>query len=320
MTRKRKNVPSAPALDSSMMRLKVKNAYVSGPVELKYIMSKRKPLSDKRSNGRVLVIGGSKDYHGAPVLAAEAAYSALAALRSGAGYAKVAVPSSILNPVRSLSADIIAFANGRDSITFNSRIRQEIGNADAVVFGIGIGRGAAAGKAASDIIGTCSSLNKRTVIDADGIRVLSRHKGIGLGGNFAITPNQKEFELLAGSVPEEDELEDRVCAAGKAARDMHAVIVLKGHATIVTDGREATVNKAGSSALAVMGTGDVLSGMIAGLAANSRGMYEAAVAGVYMHSVIGDMLYKRVGAHILASDIVNNMPEFFRRFGRGLWD
>ena len=316
MLRKRKNLLSAQALDNNMTRLKVKNAYVSGPVELKYIMAKRKPISDKRANGSVLVIGGSKYYHGAPVLAAVAAYSALAALRSGAGYAKVAVPSCILNPVRSLSADIIAFANGRDSIAFDSRIKQEIEKADAIAIGMGIGRSAAAEKAALGIIGRCGDLNKKVVIDADGVRMLSKHRKINIGSSTIITPNQKEFALLAKSVPEEDELTERVYAAVKVAKEMRVVVVLKGHTTIITDGERVALNKARSSALAVMGTGDVLSGIIAGLAVNSRGTYEAAVAGVFMHSSIGDMLYKRVGAHILASDIANNMPEFFRRFGR----
>jgi len=316
MLRKRKNGLSAQALDNNMMRLKVKNAYVSGPAELKHIMSARKPLSDKRANGSVLIIGGSKDYHGAPVLAAGAAYGALAALRSGAGYAKVAVPDCILDPVKSLSSDIIAFANGKNSIAFDSRIRQEIGKADAVAIGMGIGRSAAAGRAALNIIGRCGSSDKRTVIDADGIRVLSMHRNLDIGKNAVITPNQKEFALLAGSAPEGNGLSERADSARRVAKEMHAVIVLKGHTTIITDGNRVTVNKAKSSALAVMGTGDVLSGIIAGLAVNSRGTYEAAVAGVFVHSSIGDMLYKRVGAHILASDIANNMPEFFRRFGR----
>ena len=313
MLRKRKNGLSAQALYDNMTRLKVKNAYVSGPVELKYVMSMRKPLSDKRANGSVLIIGGSKDYHGAPVLAAGAAYGALAALRSGAGYVKVAVPSCILNPVRSLSADIIAFANGRDSIAFDSRIRQEIEKADAVAIGMGIGGSAAAEKAALEIIGRCGSSDKKTVIDADGIRALSKHRNINIGKNAVITPNQKEFALLAGNIHEKDELSERAYAARKVAKEMHAVIVLKGHTTIITDGNRITVNKAKSSALAVMGTGDVLSGIIAGLAVNSKGVYEAAVAGVFVHSSIGDMLYKRVGAHILASDIADNMPEFFQK-------
>ncbi len=317
MLRKRKNGLSAQALDNNMMRLKVKNAYVSGPVELKYIMSMRKPLSDKRANGSVLIIGGSKDYHGAPVLAAGAAYSTLAALRSGAGYAKVAVPSCILDPVRSLSADIIAFANGRNNIAFGSRIKQEIDKADAIAIGMGIGRGVAADRAALKIIGRCGSLDKKIIIDADGILALSKHRTLDIGNNAIITPNLKEFESLScSSVPKENELAERAYAVRKVAKEMHAVIVLKGHTTIITDGNRVTVNKAGSSALAVMGTGDVLSGIIAGLAVNARGAYEAAVAGVFMHSSIGDMLYKRMGAHILASDIANNMPEFFRRFGR----
>lgn len=299
-----------------MMRLKVKNAYVSGPRELKYIMSRRERLSDKRTNGSVLIIGGNKDYHGAPVLAAESASSALAALRSGAGYAKVAVPSCILDPVRSLSADIIAFASGRNSIAFDSRIKHEIEKADAIAIGMGIGKSAAAERAALSIIEMCGSSDKKIVIDADGIYALSKHRNLDIGKNTVITPNQKEFASFVGDVPGEEELSERIYAAGRVANEMQAVVVFKGHTTIITDGNRVTVNKAKSSALAVMGTGDVLSGIIAGLAVNARGTYEAAVAGVFMHSSIGDMLYKRVGAHILASDIANNIPEFFRRFGR----
>ena len=185
MLRKRKNGLSAQALDNNMARLKVKNAYVSGPIELKYIMARRKPISDKRANGSVLIIGGSKEYHGAPVLAAGAAYSALAALRGGAGYAKVAVPSCILNPVRSLSADIIAFANGRDSIAFDSRIKQEIEKADAIAIGMGIGRSAAAEKA--------EEIARKAKLDVDGTKAILYL----LAESGEITEKKKDLFALA---------------------------------------------------------------------------------------------------------------------------
>lgn len=312
-----KNGGNSPKPVSTMKQFKVKNAYVSGPVALKHIVSVRKLLSDKRGNGYVLVIGGGEDYHGAPVIAGRAAYSTIAALRAGAGYAKVAVPSSVLNPVRSLTPDIIAFADGKNSLSFNKRIADEIMKADSVCLGIGAGSSHSAISSVSKMIRICIKNSKRTVLDADGLRALHRNTDMQrLGGNFVITPNSREFGALFGSVPDEKMLVDRIGAARRLAAETGAVVVLKGHTTIITDGNATTINRARDSALAVMGTGDALSGIIAGLAPNSADMYEAAVAGVYIHSEIGSMLYKSMGAHILASDIVKEMPIFFRRFGR----
>ncbi len=294
--------------------LKIKNAYVYGSKVLKRISMDRRKTSDKRSNGAVLVIGGSSSYHGAPALSGFAAYNSLAALRAGAGYVKAVVPSAVLAQVRGLSADIIVSHAGKNSILCNGLVKKEISAADAMAIGMGFGRSAAAASAARKIISIAIAMNKRVVIDADAIRSIKVFAGAkALGSNVVITPNEHEFSFIAGPVPNEVSMRGRINAAEKLARAYSTNVVLKGHATIITDGVKTTVNKAKSSALAVMGTGDVLSGIIAGLAVNTDSVYDAAVAGVYLHSAVGDMLYKRIGAHIIASDVAKGIPAFFQK-------
>jgi NAD(P)H-hydrate epimerase len=92
--------------------------------------------------------------------------------------------------------------------------------------------------------------------------------------------------------------------------------VLKGHFTVITDGSSVKVNKAGSSALATMGTGDVLDGMIAAYAAVHGNAFESAVAAVTAHSMLGDALWRKKGNHIIAMDLIDALPSFLRKFDK----
>ena len=93
-------------------------------------------------------------------------------------------------------------------------------------------------------------------------------------------------------------------------------MLLKGHETVVTDGKRTKIIRAKSSALAVMGTGDVLSGMIGAYAAKNNDLFVAGVAGAYLHAMIGDALYKEKGNHILASDVVDGIPKILKKFDK----
>lgn len=93
-------------------------------------------------------------------------------------------------------------------------------------------------------------------------------------------------------------------------------MLLKGHETVVTDGKRIRVNRARTSALATMGTGDVLAGMIAGYAATGADIFDAALAGAYLHSRIGDELAKRMGSHIISIDVVESIPSILKRFDK----
>ncbi|MCL5427966.1 MAG: NAD(P)H-hydrate dehydratase [Candidatus Marsarchaeota archaeon] len=274
----------------------------------------RDVYGSKKDNGRVAVIAGSSEYHGAPALAANAAYNALAALRVGIGYVYLYVPASIINPVRALSPSTIVKAFGRRGIGGGSlaEIRAQLERVDAVVIGMGLGRGRPSLRMASKIIGFAVAGGKKAVVDADAIYAV-RDAG-RLNGGVVLTPQDREFEWLSGKSANRHPLKERIALASSLSERLGCCILLKGHDTVVTDGSSAKVIRSGSSSLATMGTGDVLSGIIGGYMAAGAGSFDAAVAGAYVHARIGDLLHRKMGNHILPSDVVDAIPTILKRF------
>ena len=286
----------------------------AGPGDLMLASMPRKLHSSKRDNGRVMVIAGSSEYHGAPVLASNAVYSTLAAMRMGTGYAYLYVPGAIEEAVRALSANIIVKRFGGESIADGDfeLIRKDIAKMDVVVIGMGIGRSEGTLKMAAQVIDLAVSFDKKIVVDADAIRSLKH--GHRLNGNAVLTPQDLEFKELTGIDLKDDGLEERFMKAVSAAKKLGANIILKGHETVVTDGSVAKIVQSTSSTLATMGTGDVLSGIIGGYAGAGATAFEAAVAGTYVNARIGDLLKMEKGNHILAADIVDKIPRLIKDF------
>ena len=278
---------------------------------------KRRAYSSKRDNGTVVVIGGSEAFSGAPALASNSAYSTLAAMRVGAGYAVAYVPKSVLDVNRETSPSVIVKPlKGRNlSAADLPALKAAVDGADSVVVGPGIGRSVSALVAAAKIAAYASRADVKTVIDADAIHAVALHKP-KLGASCLITPNDSEFARLSGRKPDPKSLPKRTEAAIALALRLGTSILLKGHETVVTDGRRTKVVRSRSSSLATMGTGDVLSGIIAGYAASGSEVFTAGVAGAYLHSRIGDLLYSEMGNHIIASDVVDAIPRALKRIGR----
>ncbi|MDE1870002.1 MAG: NAD(P)H-hydrate dehydratase [Candidatus Micrarchaeota archaeon] len=288
--------------------------HFAGPRDLALATPTRSLFSSKSQNGRIAVIGGSSDFHGAPALASLSANQTLGALRVGVGYAITYVPKSVLHDVRAVSPNLIVKSLlGNDLSTSDlSFLRKELSKADSVVIGPGLGRKKGSIAAVSRLSKSLIGSDKRVVIDADAILGVSK---IRLSKNFSITPNQKEFSLFYKREIGND-LRKRAYAAIVVAKKISATIVLKGHETIVTDGGRIKIIKSKSAALATMGTGDVLSGLIGAYAALNSDMFISSVAGAYIHSLIGDMLNLRMGRHILATDIIAEIPNAIKKFDK----
>ncbi len=286
--------------------------------DLRSALPTRKAYSDKFSNGMVVVIGGSADYHGAPALAASSAFNALSALRIGAGYAVVLVPRRIADAVRNTTNNLIVEPLGDSNIGEGQLLRafSRIQKADAVVLGNGIGRSTDAFDGARTIVRYCTQAEKKLVLDAEGIRALDG-KINTLGSRVIITPHDDEFLNISGKKPDQKNTAKRLKSASELARKLGCTVLLKGHVTIVTDGKRAKLVKSKSAALATMGTGDVLAGMIGGFAATGCECFEAGVAAAYLHSKIGDTLHKKSGDHIIASDVVDYIPKVLKKTVRG---
>ncbi len=283
--------------------------------DLRHASTPRSLYSDKRRNGRILVIGGSSRFHGAPVLVSNAAYLTLATMRVGAGYAVTCVPKSILSPVRKLSPNLIVRPLSGENL--NSRDLQELKGeaqrADCIVIGPGLGRSRAAVKTIAKLIAYCLKLDKKLLIDADAILAVRSLRG-RLGRNVLLTPNDREFHMLSRTGLADRET--RIGAVKRLADRLGANVLLKGHVTIISDGRRVKLVESRTATLATMGTGDVLSGIIGGYMARNGNAFVSAVAGAYLQARIGDLLYKDKGYHAIATDVLDYIPRILKKYDR----
>ena len=292
------------------------SVHLAGKRDLALASMPRSMHSDKYSNGKVVVVGGGETFHGAPVLASKAADYTLSALRVGAGYAITCVPKSIAVAVRKVSPNLVVRAlSGSNLNSDDLKILDEAARrANSVVIGPGLGRHAGTLRTIAKFMEHSIAVGKRIVVDADALYAIRYVKG--LNKSVLITPNAFEFRLFCKRELDQKDIAPRVRASMEAANALNANVLLKGHETIVTDGRRFKVVAARSSALATMGTGDVLAGIIGGYAARTDDMFKAAVAGAYLHTFIGDALHKKMGDHIIATDVMDAIPGILKTFDR----
>lgn len=265
--------------------------------------------ANKGSCGRVSIIAGSKGMTGA------AALSSLGALRSGAGLVTALTPSSEqpILAVKLTEAMTVPLPheNGVISAAAADTVLENIKNADAAVFGPGLGKGRGILPLLERIV---TEFTKTLIIDADGINALSLNIDIlnRKKCSVILTPHPGEMSRLSGlSVPEIQSA--RIKTAEDFADRFDVTVALKGEGTVVAArGGKTSVNPSGNCGMATGGTGDVLSGVVAALAAQGCTPYDSAVLGVYLHGLAGDIAAAEKGVHgLIASDLCGALPAAF---------
>jgi ADP-dependent NAD(P)H-hydrate dehydratase / NAD(P)H-hydrate epimerase len=270
-------------------------------------MPRREAGSTKFSSGNVVVIGGSRGLTGAPRM------SALAAMRSGAGYVTLAVPASLEAPftVSLLEAMLVPLPE-HDGHLGEAALEPVLGalaRADAAVLGPGLSRAPEAQALAREL---AVRIEVPLVIDADGLNALAGRVGEVLGRRSApavLTPHAGELGRLLGLDSKEIERR-RLHHARAAAAEAGAVVVLKGDDTLVAEpGGAVAVSRGGGAALATAGTGDVLSGVVAAMLAKRMPAPHAAAAGVFAHLRAGQLAAAPHGPDgVIASDVIAALP------------
>jgi NAD(P)H-hydrate epimerase len=252
--------------------------------------------------GRLLVVGGNDGMIGAPALAGTAA------LRMGAGLVQVAVPRSILSACLTITPELIGLGLGKAA--GKDQLLEAGEKADAIVIGPGLGRTPEAEGRLTRLV----RFDKPMVVDADGLNILSSMKRwpTFFKAHAVLTPHPGEMarlgKLIGRTVVPSDE-QGRIDIAAAAAQKFGQVVVLKGERTVVTDGRRVYVNNTGNSALSKAGTGDVLSGMLGTLLAQSVAGFDAACLAVHLHGRAGEIAGACVGMRsALARDVVDSIP------------
>ena len=271
------------------------------------IVPPRKRASHKRMNGTVCVVGGSRIYHGAPFLCA------MGAARSGVDLVFVAVPAVIAPSVRALSPDLIVVPLPDAKLTRGnvSKLMSWVQRVDA--FAVGPGLGPQAPEMVAHALNEMKGEGRALVVDADALR--PQVLGSIRDTRCVVTPHLKEFERLFGeALPEGDE--ERAEVVAKCAKRAGVTVLVKAPTDIVSDGERLAYNRVHSPAMTVGGTGDVLTGVTAGLLAKGVAPFEAACAAAYVCGSAGAEAARELGLHIVASDVVDRIAYVMKGFDR----
>lgn len=271
---------------------------------IRSLLKKRKSDTHKGTCGRIGILGGSPGMSGSIYL------SSLGSMRSGAGLSYLIAPKSISTILQIKANEQIIKSIDCENFYYSKEIFNEIlekiKDLDVLAIGPGIGKGDGLNKLIDEII---QNTKIKLVIDADGLNALSEDLSIiKTRNNIILTPHLGEFSRLT-NISIDEINKDRENIAKEFAKEHKIVLVLKSNHTIVTDGNKIYINKIGNPGMATAGSGDVLTGIIASFMKNLD-PYNAAILGVYIHSLAGDIAKMKLGEEsLMASDIINNIAE-----------
>lgn len=274
----------------------------AGPGDVLLSRKSRPSESHKGDFGRLLVVGGSETYSGAPTLVS------LAALRTGVDLAYIATPEQTAYSISAVSADLITIKLEGKHLNLNNvaALKSHIESVDAVVLGPGLGTHTETKEAARAVIDAIEAARKPLVLDADGLKAFAEFKR-KLNIPLVLTPHAGEYAILTGKKLPEN-LREKVSDVQKTALELGAVVLVKGPVDIVSDGRMHKLNFTGNPGMTVGGTGDVLSGIVGALLAQGIDAFEAATAAAFVNGAAGDFVLHEVGYHMVATDLIDWIP------------
>jgi hydroxyethylthiazole kinase-like uncharacterized protein yjeF len=304
--------PLEPKTSGPIAQQNIKDINIITPDLIAAKLPPRSRSANKGACGEVVIIAGSYGMSGAAMLAGKAA------LRIGAGLVRLCVPKSIAVAVDAELPEVITVAmaeTGEGTISgkaLEKAVKLCLG-ADAVAIGPGL---TTAKETSRFILGILASYKKLgikapLIIDADALNSIAQDPTVldGISADIIVTPHPGEMSRLTGL--DIDQIQNsRVEMAKKFSSDHDVVTVLKGARTIVASPKgETRLNITGNPAMATAGMGDVLTGVIAGLAAQGMDAFNAAASGAFIHGMAGDVSAALKGDRgIIASDVCEALP------------
>lgn len=289
---------------------------------IRRLLPSRRKDSHKGENGRVLIVGGSIDYYGAPVLAG------LGALYSGCDLVTLAVPECNFDVTRNLYPDFIVrkFSahsgsgddDGKKNFTGESAsmISEMARECHALLIGPGLGERKETIEAVMRIL---QSVKIPCVLDASAMYALKKIPVFPLSQPIIVTPHLNEFQKLIDrdffSRDSEQVRQKKMLYLQTVSKDLHINIVLKGPEDFITsDQGETILNTTGDSGMTVGGSGDVLAGFIASLIAQGSAPYCACQAAAHIFGLTGEDLFRQKGYGYSASDLAFRIPYVLKKF------
>lgn len=273
---------------------------------IKKIVKPRMIDSRKGDNGSILIIGGSRIYHGAPLL------SSISALISGTDLVYTAIPKINLNSSRSFSPNLIFLPLPDDKLTMGSA-RKLLSLLPKRVHSAAIGMGLGISKTNSLCYLIKRLLEDKTHLLLDASSLIPDVLKEITNTNSVVTPHAGEFKRLFGVDMAGKSKGEQINIVVEKAKEYGIVVVLKGYWNIVSDGEQTSVIERSTPSMTVGGTGDILSGLISGFLTKNNS-FESSVLGLFFNGQAGLNLYNKLGLHLMASNFLEELPLVMKDF------
>ena len=254
--------------------------------------------------GRVLVIGGSKNYSGAP------AYTSLSCIQFGCDLVITYVPEVVGDVIRTYSPNMIVRTSPGDWLTTKAleEILWLVDWANAIVIGPGLGTENASEELVKKIFENVDMAKKSFVIDADALKLIKNHLDLIKGKNVILTPHEGELKIISGiDLPHYSEIEQRGTEIFKIAKKLDVTLLVKGPYDYISDGKKLKINKTGCPEMSIGGTGDVLAGLCASFLTTENSPFRSACSAAFLNGYIGEFCKKTIGPRFTAIDLINNI-------------
>jgi len=264
----------------------------------------RKVDNYKGQFGRMLVIGGSKNYSGAP------AYTSLTGINFGIDLVITYVPEVIGDVLRSYSPNMIVRTNPGKWLNMKAfeEISALIDWANAIVIGPGLGIQKETEELLIELLGKLQQEKKTFVLDADALKLVKNHLELLEGQKAILTPHAGELKIMTDiDLPQHNQIEKRRNKILKLAKKLNTTLLIKGAYDYISDGQNIKINRTGCPEMSIGGTGDVLAGLCASFLATDNNQYQSACSGAFINGVIGEYCKENIGPRFTAMDMIDNI-------------
>ena len=269
-------------------------------------LKNRNSSSHKGNNGRLLIVGGSKDYSGAPAIAG------MAAIGAGADLVYVAAPEKAAQAIKSTSPDLIVKSLGGEklSLTHADEILDLSGKVDAVLIGPGAGIDDDTAKLFNVLV---AKIKKPVVLDADALKQVNLSL-IKNREDIILTPHIFEFKSFFGvdndlklDIDSYDfsKVDENITEFQKITRQIKGCVIVKGQYDLILSGTKFRINKSGNAGMTVGGTGDALAGIAASLLSQDLNSFDSACLAAFINGAAGDEAYEQRGNGFSATNLVS---------------
>ncbi|MFX1417557.1 MAG: NAD(P)H-hydrate dehydratase [Promethearchaeota archaeon] len=272
-------------------------------------LKRRKIDAHKGEFGKISIIGGSRDYSGAP------AYASLAGINFGIDLVITYVPGVIADALRSYSPNMIIRAQKGEYLNIEAleELTELIKWSDSILIGPGLGQESETEELFVELLKRLKQYKKPFVLDADALKLVKNHLELIKGLHAILTPHEGELKIMSNvNLSPYNNVIERSKIIMELAKKLNLTLLVKGPFDYISDGKQIKINKTGCPEMSIGGTGDILAGLCNSFISIKNGLFESACSAAFLNGIIGEFCKTNIGDRFTALDMVKNIGNTIR--------